>query len=131
MTTSTDENVFVENGELVIKPTLTDERFIGSNYTIDLRGHSCTGSDWTDCVATTNTTNGTIVNPVRSGRINSKRGASIKYGRIEVVAISSLTVNKRNATQRTISKSQNDKQSIESAGTGITGSKSLGLRIDT
>ena len=51
--------------------------------------------------------------------------------RIEVVAISSLTVNKRNATQRTISKSQNDKQSIESAGTGITGSKSLGLRIDT
>lgn len=34
----------------------------------------------------TNTTNGTIVNPVRSARINTKKGASIKYGRVEVVA---------------------------------------------
>ena len=51
--------------------------------------------------------------------------------RIEVVAISPLTVNKRNEIQRTISKSQNDKQSIESAETGITGSKSLSLRVHT
>jgi beta-glucanase (GH16 family) len=86
MTTNTDENVFVKNGELIIKPTIQDEQFIGSNYTIDLRGHGCTGSDWTDCVATTNTTNGTIINPVKSGRINTKLGASIKYGRVEVVA---------------------------------------------
>jgi len=34
----------------------------------------------------TNITNGTIVNPVKSGRINTKAGARIKYGRIEVVA---------------------------------------------
>jgi len=86
MTTGTDENVFVKNGELIIKPTLQEEQFLGSNYTLDLRGHGCTGSSWSDCVATTNTTNGTIINPIKSGRINTRRGASIKYGRIEVVA---------------------------------------------
>ena len=34
----------------------------------------------------TNVTNGTIVNPVKSGRINTKAGATIKYGRVEVTA---------------------------------------------
>lgn len=49
---------------------------------------TCTASTqlWYNCVATTNLTNGTIVNPVHSGRINTKKGASIKFGRIEVVA---------------------------------------------
>jgi beta-glucanase (GH16 family) len=37
-------------------------------------------------VTGTNTTNGTIVNPAKSGRINTKVGASIKYGRVEVEA---------------------------------------------
>jgi beta-glucanase (GH16 family) len=37
-------------------------------------------------VAATNTTNGTLINPVRSGRINTKLGASIKFGRVEVTA---------------------------------------------
>lgn len=36
--------------------------------------------------SSTNTTNGTIVNPVKSGRINTRKGASIKYGRVEVEA---------------------------------------------
>ncbi|KAF1834551.1 concanavalin A-like lectin/glucanase [Decorospora gaudefroyi] len=86
MTTGGDENVFVHNGELIIKPTLQEEQFLGHNHIIDLRGQGCTGSKWTDCVASTNTTNGTIINPVKSGRINTRLGASIKYGRIEVVA---------------------------------------------
>lgn len=86
MTTDTDENVFIKDGVLIIKPTLQEETFIENNHTIDLRGQGCTGSKWTDCVATTNTTNSTIINPVKSGRINTKLGASIKYGRIEVVA---------------------------------------------
>jgi len=51
-----------------------------------LEDGSCTGSSWGQCVATTNTTNGTIVPPTRSGRISTKKGASIKYGRIEVDA---------------------------------------------
>ncbi|KAL6710851.1 hypothetical protein ACN47E_007908 [Coniothyrium glycines] len=85
MTTNTDENVFLKDGVLMIKPTLQDEEYVNNNYILDLRDH-CTGSVWADCVATTNTTNGTIINPVKSGRINTKRGASIKYGRVEVVA---------------------------------------------
>lgn len=59
---------------------------INNNNIIDLSGSGCTGAKFTDCVAVTNTTNGTIVNPVKSGRINTKLGASIKYGRIEVQA---------------------------------------------
>ncbi|KAH7392680.1 concanavalin A-like lectin/glucanase domain-containing protein [Pyrenochaeta sp. MPI-SDFR-AT-0127] len=86
MTTDTDENVFIEEGVLVIKPTLQEELLMETNHVVDLRGHGCTGERWTDCVATTNTTNGTVINPVKSGRINTKKGASIKYGRIEVVA---------------------------------------------
>lgn len=39
-----------------------------------------------DCVAKTNITAGTIVNPVKSGRINTKPGATIKYGRVQVEA---------------------------------------------
>jgi len=86
MTTGTNENVFLENGELVIKPTLQDEKFIINDTVVDLRGMGCTGSQWHDCYTSTNTTNGTIVNPVKSGRINTKLGANIKYGRLEVVA---------------------------------------------
>ncbi|CAA9960222.1 hypothetical protein P3342_005655 [Pyrenophora teres f. teres] len=86
MTTGTDENVFLENGELIIKPTLQDEKFIINNTTMDIRDMGCTGSQWQDCYTGTNTTNGTIVNPVKSGRINTKLGANIKYGRVEVVA---------------------------------------------
>ncbi|KAH8717089.1 concanavalin A-like lectin/glucanase domain-containing protein [Phaeosphaeriaceae sp. PMI808] len=86
MTTDTEENVFVKDGVLTIKPTLQDRNLIETNNVLDLRGHGCTGSKWTDCVTSTNTTNGTIINPVKSGRINTKLGASIKFGRVEVVA---------------------------------------------
>lgn len=86
MTTNSDENVFIQNGILTIKPTLQDADLMGIDAVIDLRDHGCTGVTWVDCVTSTNTTNGTVVNPVKSGRINTKRGASIKYGRVEVVA---------------------------------------------
>ena len=51
-----------------------------------LNDGSCTSDIWSNCVAVTNTTNGTVINPVKSARLNTKRGASIKFGRIEVVA---------------------------------------------
>lgn len=70
-----------------IKPTLQDANLIESNSVIDLRKDGiCSSDKWSDCVAVTNTTNGTIVNPVKSGRISTKKGATIKYGRVEVVA---------------------------------------------
>nr|POE59170.1 beta-1,3-glucan-binding protein [Quercus suber] len=86
-TTTTDENVFVQDGMLVIKPTLQDESLVNNNNVINLlQDGSCSSDVWSNCVVSTNTTNGTIVNPVKSGRLNTKLGATIKYGRIEVVA---------------------------------------------
>ncbi|KAF2648214.1 glycoside hydrolase family 16 protein [Lophiostoma macrostomum CBS 122681] len=85
-TTDSDENVYIDDGVLIIKPTLQDENLVNNDNVIDLRGHGCTGGRWSDCLASTNTTNGTIVNPVKSGRINTKLGASIKFGRVEVTA---------------------------------------------
>lgn len=86
-TTVTDENVFVENGALYIKPTLQDAKLIDNNNVIDLRKQGiCTSKVWSNCITSTNTTNGTIVNPVKSGRINTKVGAKIRYGRVEVTA---------------------------------------------
>ena len=86
MTTDSDENVFIQDGILTIKPTLQDENLVENNNVLDLRTSGCTGTKWTDCIATTNTTNGTIINPVKSARINTKLGASIKFGRVEVTA---------------------------------------------
>lgn len=87
MTTNTDENAFVQDGILHLKPTLQDQKLIDSNTVINLLDDgTCTGSSWGSCVTSTNTTNGTIVNPVKSARINTKAGANIKFGRVEVVA---------------------------------------------
>ena len=83
-TTTSDENVFIQDGKLHIKPTFQDEKLINTNYNLTLT--DCTGSTFYDCNAVTNTTNGTIIPPVKSGRINTKKGATIKYGRVEVTA---------------------------------------------
>lgn len=96
-TTVTDENVFVRDNMLVIKPSLQDENLIYHNNVINLTAQGiCTeqGQSWSSCVTSTNTTNGTIVNPVKSGRINTKKGATIKYGEqiASVTMLSSLTL---------------------------------------
>ena len=72
---------------LYLKPTLQDEKLIETNNVINLlQDGSCTSDVWSNCVAVTNTTNGTIVNPVKSARLSTKKGATIKYGRVEVEA---------------------------------------------
>lgn len=77
----------MQDGKLVIKPTLQDPKLINSNNIVDLQKQGiCTSNLFQNCHAVTNTTNGTIVNPVKSGRINTKKGATIKYGRVEVTA---------------------------------------------
>lgn len=79
--------MFIKDGMLYIKPTLQDASLIENNATLNLIAEgSCTSTIFTNCVASTNTTNGTIINPVKSGRINSKLGANIKFGRVEVEA---------------------------------------------
>ncbi|TVY31024.1 Beta-1,3-glucan-binding protein [Lachnellula hyalina] len=86
-TTLTDENVFVQDGKLIIKPTLQDASLIESNTVINLTSDgTCTSNSLKSCVSITNITAGTIIQPVKSGRINTKAGASIKYGRVEVTA---------------------------------------------
>lgn len=72
----------------MIKATLQDANKIENDYVMDLRDDSCTGTSFEACVAATNTTSGnsSIVPPTKSGRINTRKGASIKYGRVEVTA---------------------------------------------
>jgi len=87
MTTAGDENVFIDGGHLVIKATMQDPALMDKDTVIDLlKDGTCTGTGVQQCIAVTNTTNGTYVPPTKSGRINTKKGASIKYGRVEVVA---------------------------------------------
>ena len=86
-TTITEENVWVKDGVLTIKPTLQDSKLIEQDNVVNLTKQGiCTSHQLSECVIATNTTNGTIINPVKSGRINTKKGAVIKYGRIEVTA---------------------------------------------
>ncbi|KAF4962185.1 hypothetical protein FSARC_9700 [Fusarium sarcochroum] len=88
-TTGGDENVYVENGHLIIKATMQDDKLMQKNNVINLlKDGTCTSKVWSSCVAATNLTagNNSVVPPVRSGRINTKKGANIKYGRIEVTA---------------------------------------------
>lgn len=85
MTTNDEANVFVENGVLNIKPTLQDESLIDTiSESVDL-GDMCTAKDAYHCSAQT-MDNGTIVPPVKSGRINTKESKAITYGRVEVIA---------------------------------------------
>jgi len=86
MTTTDPANSFIQNGNLILKPTLQDPSLITTNNILNLQNAGCTGSNYYSCVTATNTTNGTIVNPVKSARLNTQKGASIKYGRVEVTA---------------------------------------------
>lgn len=87
MTTQSEENIFVAHNGLVIRPTLQDPSLIYTNNTINLTQMGiCSSHQWSDCVATTNVTNGTIVPPVKSGRVSTRYGPKIRYGRVEVTA---------------------------------------------
>lgn len=89
MTTPGDTNVYVENGHLFIKATPQDDALMQKNYVIDLlKDGTCTSTSPANCIAATNITTGnsSIVPPVLSGRINTRPGAHIKYGRVEVTA---------------------------------------------
>lgn len=86
-TTLTDENVFIQDGKLIIKPTLQDATLIDSNNVINLTSDGTCSSDiLTNCVSITNLSSNAIVQPVKSGRINTKTGGTIKYGRVQVTA---------------------------------------------
>lgn len=95
-TTTDDRNVYVDQDGLHIVPTLTTETTsitpaqIVNGYTLNLTtaggDGSCTGGTNDACSVHSNSTLGTVINPVRSARINTKGRKSITYGRVEVVA---------------------------------------------
>ncbi|TRM59059.1 glycoside hydrolase family 16 protein [Schizophyllum amplum] len=88
---TTKDNVFVRDGNLYIHPTLTSESIDGGYDAIfdggewDL-GDDCTTNNKTACTVKANKDRGKVVNPVMSGRINTKGKVEMAYGRIEVVA---------------------------------------------
>ncbi|KAI5996066.1 glycoside hydrolase family 16 protein [Pisolithus marmoratus] len=111
MTTNSANNVYISNGQLYIMPTLTSDSISGgygavmngATYTLDgctasngttTSGNSTTTSNSTSssgpssnpCTAVSSASAGTVINPVMSGRINTRGKKSIKYGKVEVKA---------------------------------------------
>lgn len=76
-------------------PTLTNETTDITNdqlyngYLLNLtnaKDGACTGTSLKSCVSFSNGTGGAMIPPVRSARLSTKGKASIRYGRVEVVA---------------------------------------------
>lgn len=94
-TTDDPKNIFTDAEGLHIVPTLTTESTditldeMYDNYVVNLTTDgTCTHPrlDIDSCSIRSNKTAGTIINPVRSARINTKGKRTIKYGKVEVVA---------------------------------------------
>ncbi|KAK7467309.1 hypothetical protein VKT23_004366 [Stygiomarasmius scandens] len=85
MTTNSDDNLKVQNGQLYLIPTLTSNSvdiFHGDAYTVD--GCTETGNKSACSVKPDGST--IVINPVMSARLNTSGTASIKYGKVEVKA---------------------------------------------
>src|SRR5271170_1279816 len=90
-TTANPANSYVANNTLFIVPTLTDQVLspaeVNNGYTLNLTAMgTCTSTDVDQCVAISNSTAQTVINPVQSARLTTKGSRSIRYGKIEVVA---------------------------------------------
>lgn len=87
LTTGGDENVFVRDGQLVIKPTIQNVTYIDNTSVTNLTSDgTCTSSRPEDCILVANRTAGEIVQPVKSARISTKNFAVIRYGRVDIKA---------------------------------------------
>ncbi|PSK51907.1 hypothetical protein B9Z65_3174 [Elsinoe australis] len=92
-TTDDPSNIYTDEKGLHIVPTLTvnysnfKPEMILDGWTLNLTADgTCTSKLVSDCVVTSNSTNGAIINPVRSARINTRNKRAIKYGKVEVQA---------------------------------------------
>ncbi|CAK7225893.1 hypothetical protein SCUCBS95973_006016 [Sporothrix curviconia] len=87
ITTADVENVFIRDGQLVIRPTLQTEAYLQSTTVVNLTSAgTCTSNVPGDCILQVNNTAEDIVMPVKSGRLFTKNTAVIRYGRVEVEA---------------------------------------------
>ncbi|WWC70921.1 uncharacterized protein I206_104873 [Kwoniella pini CBS 10737] len=90
-TTNDAKNSYVKDGTLYIVPTLTSDDIgadaITNGYTVNLTADgTCTSTNVSNCVAVSNSSQLTIINPVKTARLITKNSHSIKYGKIEVKA---------------------------------------------
>jgi beta-glucanase (GH16 family) len=92
-TTNDKKNVYTDEKGLHIVPTITSDvtditpAQILNGYTLNLTSQGiCTGIGKTACVVKSNSTAGTIINPVRSARLTTQGKHNITYGKVEVVA---------------------------------------------
>ncbi|KAK2464535.1 hypothetical protein APHAL10511_003442 [Amanita phalloides] len=109
MTTAFTNNSYIKNGFLYIVPTLTADN-IGWDAVFNGTVYNITGCTFNDtepnngyitqngaqtfdeasylrsCSAVSNKTAGTVINPVQSARVSTRKTASIKFGRVEVRA---------------------------------------------
>jgi hypothetical protein len=111
MTTASRNNSFIQDGMLYIVPTLTSDN-IGADAVFDGAVYNITGctfndtrpdngyiTDWQtgervfdwdsyyrSCSAVSNATAGTVINPVQSARLTTRKSASIKFGKVEIRA---------------------------------------------
>lgn len=111
MTTTSQTNSFISNGQLYLNPTLTaptlfspDSLYDGlvynltgctynftadnGGFTIRPNGNKVFNQDahLAACSAVSNKTTGAVINPVMSARVSTRFSASIKFGRVEVRA---------------------------------------------
>lgn len=92
-TTDDPRNSYISHDGFHIIPTITlDDTDITvsqllDGFTLNLtESGTCTSTVNTSCAIRSNSTAGTIINPVRSARITTKGKKMITYGRVEVVA---------------------------------------------
>ena len=90
-TTDSDENSYVDSGTLYLVPTLTSDKIgeeaISNGYTLNLTADgTCTSTNVSQCVAVSNSSRLSIINPVRSARLITKNTVNLKYGKVEVKA---------------------------------------------
>ncbi|PPQ71069.1 hypothetical protein CVT24_009870 [Panaeolus cyanescens] len=110
MTTTSTNNSFIRDGKLYIVPTLTADN-LGTDAVFDGTIYNITGCTFNQtapdngfiidslgqrvfdetsylrsCSAVSNRTAGTVINPVQSARMSTRYSASLKFGRVEVVA---------------------------------------------
>lgn len=86
--TDSDNNTFVKDNQLWIKPTLTDLAYNVEGVSVNMTelGQCSVPYVKQDCFAQRNSTSGAFINAVQSGRLNTKGKHSLRYGRIEVNA---------------------------------------------
>ncbi|KIN08760.1 glycoside hydrolase family 16 protein [Oidiodendron maius Zn] len=92
-TTNDEKNAYADENGLHIVPTVTSEVTsitqgqILNGYTLNLTAQGiCTSTDTSACVVVSNSTTGTVINPVRSARLTTQGKHNITYGKVEVVA---------------------------------------------